>query len=246
MKKIIAYGAGEFGKQLSGFLNYKGYDGLYCFADRDATKIGKLNGYSVKSPDECVSMDFPFVILIRDNDLRTSVEASLREKGCDVYRDITAWVLDSGMSATEWHRDYVSYVHINDMLDYYKKAEGESCMNIFWNGDSPFFSMFSKLDLTDTVELACGHGRHVTKYIKDVNNLTLVDVLDENINFCKERFELYKNIRYYHNNGRDLREIPNESCSCVFSYDAMVHFEMMDVWSYLKEIHRILKKEEWI
>ena len=242
MKNVIFYGAGEFGRQMAGFLRYMGYDGNYYFADKNARNIGEIDGIVVKTPEECIELGYPFLVLIRDRAVSDTVISDLNERECHIYPDVAAWVKDSGIDLTEWHRNYVAFVHIDDMQDYYLNAERDDNMNIFWGKSSPFYELFVKLDLKNVVELACGHGRHVTQYISNAENIVLVDVLIENIDYCRKRFSAYENIRYYHNNGRDLCEIQDNSCSSIFSYDAMVHFEMMDIWSYLKEFYRILTK----
>ena len=90
------------------------------------------------------------------------------------------------------------------------------------------------------MELACGRGRHVPHYINDAKEIILVDILQKNIDFCRCRFKDEDKISYYVNNGYDLSEIKSESQTALFTYDAMVHFEMMDIFQYLKETYRIL------
>lgn len=51
--------------------------------------------------------------------------------------------------------------------------------------------MFQQLDLTNVVELACGRGRHVPMYIDKAGGVTLVDILQKNIEICQERFKEY-------------------------------------------------------
>ena len=70
--------------------------------------------------------------------------------------------------------------------------------------------------------------------------ITLVDILEENMDFCKNRFSGSDKIVYYKNNGFNLEKLDSSSYTSLFSYDSMVHFEMMDVFQYLKETYRIL------
>ena len=130
--------------------------------------------------------------------------------------------------------------HITGMDEYFDAAEEESKLNTFWDSNSLFFHMFKKLDLTNVVELACGRGRHVPKYINQAKQITLVDILEKNIDIVKNRFKDSNNIHYYKNNGYDLSELPDEQYTSLFTYDAMVHFELLDIYNYLKETHRIL------
>lgn len=45
----------------------------------------------------------------------------------------------------------------------------------------------------------------------------------------------------YKNNGSDLKELPDNSYTALFTYDSMVHFELMDIAKYLEETYRVLK-----
>lgn len=139
------------------------------------------------------------------------------------------------------HRLYIADFHINDMDDYFEKYDNAEGLAVFWDASSVFAQMFSQLDPTDIVELACGRGRHVACYIDKAKHVTLVDILDKNIDYCKQRFKGNEKVTYYKNNGYDLKELESRAYTSLFTYDAMVHFEMMDVFNYLKETQRILK-----
>lgn len=123
--------------------------------------------------------------------------------------------------------------------EYYEQAE--QSLSPFWDKDSIFYKHFSTLDVSNVVELACGHGRHVPQYINKSNSVSLVDVNVENIDFCKNRFIEYSDkINYYVNQGNDFSEIKDNLITAVFSYDAMVHFDILAIGNYLKESYRIL------
>jgi ubiquinone/menaquinone biosynthesis C-methylase UbiE len=124
---------------------------------------------------------------------------------------------------------------------YYSLVENKSAMDYFWTNDI-FIKPFSNLNLDRTCELACGHGRHANHVLKNfaVGHLTLVDINQSNIHACKRRFSGFKNIDYVVNSGSDLSQIPSNSLSSLFCYDAMVHFEYDDVAQYLFEIERVL------
>ncbi len=113
-------------------------------------------------------------------------------------------------------------------------------MDVFWNEESVFYKFFRELNLQNVVELACGRGRHVPHYINKAGTVTLVDILEENMVICRERFKGIDSIKYYKNNGHNLEKLSSDSYTALFSYDSMVHFELMDVYEYLKDIHRVL------
>ena len=124
---------------------------------------------------------------------------------------------------------------------YYCDADSPGHLAVFWSNDSIFRAYFNQLDLTSIVELGCGHGRHIAQFIERAGALTLVDINEANIDICRSRFIEHNNIRFLTTTGGDLRGIEDSSQSALFSYDAMVHFEAIDVISYLDEISRVLR-----
>jgi len=126
---------------------------------------------------------------------------------------------------------------------YYEEAEAESYMQFFWGPDSRFFAAFRQLDLTETAELACGHGRH-TQFIVDhyrFGHITLLDVNQTNIDWCNERFAGDARVSCFVNSGFDLPQTETSCLTSLFCYDAMVHFEYDDVFSYIRDMARVLK-----
>jgi ubiquinone/menaquinone biosynthesis C-methylase UbiE len=101
--------------------------------------------------------------------------------------------------------------------------------------------MFDQLDLSNVLELACGKGRHSAQILDRAGAVTLVDANSTLIGECKRRFVDHKNVTCVTNSGSDLADIPSESQTAVFSYDAMVHFEPQDIINYVNEIGRVLK-----
>lgn len=123
---------------------------------------------------------------------------------------------------------------------YYDLVEDQ--LYYFWNQETPFLRLFQSLDLRKFVELACGHGRHTEYILKNHSpeSVVLVDILESNISYCKERFANDSRVTCIQNNGYELKEIADNSMTSLFCYDAMVHFEYDDISEYLKEIDRIL------
>jgi ubiquinone/menaquinone biosynthesis C-methylase UbiE len=124
---------------------------------------------------------------------------------------------------------------------YYEQVETPEAIALFWGKNSLFRRMFDTLDLASVLEIACGHGRHYDQYRARASRVRLLDVNQENIDFCTKRFaNLAQKPTLIRNNGRDLTGIADGDCTCVFCYDAMVHFELMDVIRYLEETYRVL------
>lgn len=131
--------------------------------------------------------------------------------------------------------------------DYYDRAEKQDWLDPFWNEASPFLEMYRKLDVSNVVELACGHGRHTAHIIGDPSlpqpgQIVLMDVNNENVRHCRERFAGRPNIRTLRNTGMDFRPLHDGSVSTVFCFDAMVHFEYDCVIAYIRDTFRVLQK----
>jgi ubiquinone/menaquinone biosynthesis C-methylase UbiE len=90
------------------------------------------------------------------------------------------------------------------------------------------------------LEIAPGHGR-ITKYLlKYTNNLSVVDLNENCIIKCRERFGNYIQ-KYSINNGKSLSDFKDESLDFVFSWDSFVHMDKFVIQNYLSEIYRVLK-----
>lgn len=122
---------------------------------------------------------------------------------------------------------------------YYSDAEG--WLGTFWAPNSKFLPFFRELDLTRVIELACGHGRHAEQILDQVGEITLVDFEPRNIAACRERFAGQDKVKYIVNAGNDLPGCEDGGYSALFCYDAMVHFELLDVIEYLRQTHRVLR-----
>jgi ubiquinone/menaquinone biosynthesis C-methylase UbiE len=122
---------------------------------------------------------------------------------------------------------------------YYDSAE--QFTHIFWNPAGRFRPLFDKMDLTAVLELSCGHGRHAEKVATMTQNLTLIDIFDANLDFCRGRLRAYPHIRYIKGNGYSLEPIESDSITAIYCYDSMVHFSPDLVENYLKEVSRVLQ-----
>lgn len=124
---------------------------------------------------------------------------------------------------------------------YYDRAEQSDWVAGFWDESTPFRRLFSQLDLTMAIELACGHGRHAAQIADRVGGLVLMDVNDTNVAHCLQRFAGYDRIAAVQNSGADFRPLPDGFATAIYCYDAMVHFEMDVVASYLRDTARVLR-----
>jgi ubiquinone/menaquinone biosynthesis C-methylase UbiE len=122
---------------------------------------------------------------------------------------------------------------------YYEDAE--KWTHLFWGENTRFRKCFDRLDLTSVIELACGFGRHSERVAPKAGKLILIDVFEENLDKCRDRLKLFNNVNYCLGNGYDLSLIQSNSSTAIFCYDAMVHFSMDIMLSYLNETSRVLK-----
>lgn len=240
---LIIYGAGNKGRAYLEFLRrYNMETRIRCFCDRNATLIGTIDSIPVVSYEEAASMELPFIVAIQKKKA-DDVVIRLKNDRRDVYEGLDKLVVDELhlMSRIDYEREICAISHINTMDPYFELAETEGALDFFWAEGSICRELFSRLDLQHTVELACGRGRHVPHYIDDAGYITLVDILEKNIDLCRRRFSDADQISYVVNNGYDLSALPSDHYTSLFTYDSMVHFELLDIANYLKETYRILK-----
>lgn len=240
MKKIVCYGAGKIGLQMINFLEMQNMKSCVVNVIDRNKYVQNKNGIPIITPAEYLEGNERLPIWITlGAEYKDEIINWCEKNELKYFLTISDVALYLDMDIIKWNRDYIAYLHIDGFENYYSAAE--RAINIFWDEKSEFYQYFKKLDLTDTIEIACGRGRHVPQYVNLANRITLVDVLEKNIEYCKKRFVNNTNIQYYVNNGHDIHDLADNQYSSIFSYDAMVHFEFIDVYEYLKDFYRVLK-----
>ena len=119
---------------------------------------------------------------------------------------------------------------------YYDMAEG--FMDVCWS--EIIWPMVSDCDFTIVVDLAAGHGRNSEKLRRLAARIHVVDIIAENIEFCRRRFAGDARFEFHLCDGMTFPRVPDASVSLVYCFDAMVHFDSDTVRSYLREIRRVL------
>lgn len=258
MRKIIICGAGNRCRNIYPFMRYllnkgnmegKEYGKICGFIDINS-EIVFFDEYKVWSPDvldkrtdKDVNSDAVYFITPEREEIILFYKEKLNGKSFVVYEDILSLARLLHISNTEVSREFCAYNHIHGMDKYFAIAEEPFALDTFWSQESMFKQLFDKMDISNVIELACGKGRHVGRYIEKAGHVTLVDILQENIDICRERLKQNEGkISYYKNSGSDLCNLPTESYSALFCYDAMVHFELLDISNYLKDIFRVLQR----
>lgn len=240
--QFIIYGMGKQGKTYYDFIKEKGLDGrVEGFCDRRYSELGEYDGKRCYGYDEAKLAAVPFLISPWDRNVFLEIQEQIKKDGGTSYEmnNIADYL---GVDKVEFNRDFIAFYHIENMDNYFEDAEDYGHMSVFWGEKGGIYPLFCKLDLTNVIELACGRGRHVGQYIDQAGNVTLVDILEKNIDICKNRYKTYNKIHFYCNNGFNLEQLPSDRYTALFSYDAMVHFEMLDIYEYLKDIYRVLVK----
>lgn len=138
---------------------------------------------------------------------------------------------------TQKQADSIADNWFNDP-DYYSGAEG--WVQALWDPAREFRPLFDRLDTSKIVELACGHGRNSWQMRDWGNEITLVDVVPDNIDVCRERFKDRSDVSFVTNTGTEYTGLPDSSYTAIFCYDAMVHFDHLVVFAYLLDSARIL------
>ncbi len=94
----------------------------------------------------------------------------------------------------------------------------------------------------NVLEIAPGFGR-CTQYLAPLcDELTVVDISEKGIDYCRKRFEKYSHIRYFVNDGKTLEMVPDGSIDFIFSWDSLVHVESDIMSLYVPQIARKLKE----
>lgn len=238
MEKAIIYGAGKRGSEYYLFLKHLKREGsIQGFCDKEAASIKEKCALPVYSYEEAVNMGMPFIIGV-GKEFYDEVKRKFDTDGIRYYDDLADFCLKQfGISKTVCNREFCGYFHIDHMDRYFDDAETQ--MKFFW-GNGVCYRLFCQMNPKNIIELACGRGRHVMQYLSLAEHVTLVDILEKNIEFCKDRFKDVPNISYYRNNGYDLSELKENTYTSLFTYDSMVHFELLDIAKYLQETYRVL------
>lgn len=120
---------------------------------------------------------------------------------------------------------------------YYDSAE--RYMQDLWEGI--IWPVIKDCDFSCVVDLAAGHGRNTERLKEFARKIYVVDINEENIQFCRQRFAGDDRIAFLKNDGVKLDGIADGEATLVYCFDAMVHFDSDIVRSYLQEFGRVLK-----
>jgi SAM-dependent methyltransferase len=92
----------------------------------------------------------------------------------------------------------------------------------------------------DFVEIGPGFGRWTEFIVGQTRSLLLVDLNDNCIEVCRDRFGQHAGVLFETNDGRSLPAL-SESIDMVWSFGSFVHFDPSEVEAYLGECGRVLR-----
>jgi ubiquinone/menaquinone biosynthesis C-methylase UbiE len=99
------------------------------------------------------------------------------------------------------------------------------------------------LPSTRILEIAPGHGRWTAFLLDHCDDLLGVDLSENCIDVCRERFADLPKASFFVNDGTSLPMAHDNSVDFVFSFDSLVHVEIDVLQSYMDEFARILTKD---
>jgi ubiquinone/menaquinone biosynthesis C-methylase UbiE len=120
---------------------------------------------------------------------------------------------------------------------YYDIAE--PCMAEQW--EKLIWPKIRHLDFSCVLDLAAGHGRNSAKLSRVAERIIVLDITQENIDYCRERFRGDDRFTFIKNDGLSLSGVADNSVSLVYSFDSAAHFDSDVLRHYLKETRRVLR-----
>jgi SAM-dependent methyltransferase len=90
------------------------------------------------------------------------------------------------------------------------------------------------------LEIAPGYGRWSNFLLPLSGSYVGVDLAEECVRACRERFGSVENATFAVNDGKSLAMIPDASIDFTFSFDSLVHAEGDVIDGYIGELSRVL------
>jgi ubiquinone/menaquinone biosynthesis C-methylase UbiE len=147
-------------------------------------------------------------------------------------------------AATDQHQSIVDKWKTRESsnFEYFALADSEEWTRAFWKEDGRYRRLFDQLTIDRLVEIACGQGRHSMKVVDRCQQLWLIDSSVDAIEEVKQRFKDHRHAQaILTRDGLSLPGVPDGIATAVFSFDAMVHFELMTIAAYIQETARVLR-----
>ena len=142
----------------------------------------------------------------------------------------------------------LSYV-INDefywdayVRDWRKSGNGSPHLGTEWKNEEPFVELLAKHASREHValEIGSGGGRITAKAYALFKHVHAADISDAMLEQGRKTITA-PNVTFHKLDGFTLSPFSDSSIDLVYSHDVFVHFSFLQVYSYFKEIRRLLK-----
>ena len=129
--------------------------------------------------------------------------------------------------------------------DYDWSAAGEEWADPWGGSDMQWYgSILPRIHLflpaATILEIGAGYGRWADCLLPYCEQLILVDLTQECVDKCAERFHGKTNVKCIHNDGTSLNFIKNKSIDFIFSFHSLVHADESTMKNYVREISKKL------
>jgi SAM-dependent methyltransferase len=137
----------------------------------------------------------------------------------------------------------------NKQWNTYDWADGGDEWSQRWGGRDyqwwgTLFPRLREFVPTGTIlEIAPGYGRWTQYLLRLCDRLIGVDLVDNCVEFCRERFAAQSHASFHQNDGRSLEMVPDGEIDLAFSFDSLVHCERDVLEAYVEELARKLSPE---
>lgn len=91
------------------------------------------------------------------------------------------------------------------------------------------------------VEIGPGGGRWTETLLEVGSEVVAVDISEECLRVCRERFSDHENVTFVLTPGNELPGVEDASIDAIWSFDVFVHINRAEVEDYAREFMRVLK-----
>ena len=112
-----------------------------------------------------------------------------------------------------------------------------------WENEGAFIELLRRYSAPglDALEIGCGGGRITSVAVNLFRHVYATDVSKEMLRRCRQDVPA-GNLSLHQTDGFTLVEFGDGTADVVFSHDVFVHFSSLQVYSYLTEIRRVVKR----
>jgi ubiquinone/menaquinone biosynthesis C-methylase UbiE len=112
-----------------------------------------------------------------------------------------------------------------------------------WKYDEDFLALLQKYATAEkeALEIGCGGGRITATGVKLFRHVRAADLSKEMLRKSRKTVTA-SNVSFHKLDGFTLKDFSDSSLDFVYSHDVLVHLSSLQVYPYLMEIQRVLKK----